>query len=99
MILRRDFSNPPDVVAFPQTEHDIAHLLDWCGEKGIAAIPFGGGSSVVGGVNPPADAKAVLTLDLSHFDRVLEIDTTSQAARVQAGVLGPASSSSSSPRA
>jgi alkyldihydroxyacetonephosphate synthase len=89
MILRRDFSNPPDAVAYPQTERDIAHLLDWCGANGIAAIPFGGGSSVVGGVNPPADAKAVLTIDLSRFDRVLEIDEASQAARVQAGVLGP----------
>ena len=89
MILRRDFSNPPDVVAYPRTEPEIAALLDWCGANDVAAIPFGGGSSVVGGVNPPADAKAVLTLDLSHFDRVLEIDKTSQAARVQAGVLGP----------
>ena len=42
----------------PQTELDIVSLLDWCGAHGIAAIPFGGGSSVVGGVNPPADAKA-----------------------------------------
>ena len=90
MILRRDFSNPPDVVAYPRTEQDIANLLNWCGAHDVAAIPFGGGSSVVGGVNPPAGAMAVATIDLSHFDRVLEIDKTSQAARVQAGVLGPA---------
>ncbi|MBK5105779.1 MAG: FAD-binding protein [Burkholderiales bacterium] len=54
MIHRRDFSNPPDVVAYPKTEQDIAGLLDWCGANDVAAIPFGGGSSVVGGVNPPA---------------------------------------------
>ncbi len=91
MIHRRDFSNPPDVVAYPKTEQDIAGLLDWCGANDVAAIPFGGGSSVVGGVNPPAydRYKGVLTIDLKHFDRVLEIDQTSQAARVQCGVLGP----------
>ncbi len=91
MIHRRDFSNPPDVVAYPRTEADIANLFDWCGANAVAAIPFGGGSSVVGGVNPPqgGDYKGVLTIDMKHFDRVLEIDRTSQAARVQGGVLGP----------
>jgi alkyldihydroxyacetonephosphate synthase len=91
MIHKRDFSNPPDVVAYPKTEADIANLLDWCGAGDIAAIPFGGGSSVVGGVNPPGDEryKGVVTIDMKHFDRVLEIDKASQAARVQGGVLGP----------
>jgi len=91
MIHRRDFSNPPDVVAYPRSERDIVSLLDWCAGSDIAVVPFGGGSSVVGGVNPPAAGrhKGVLTLDLKHFDRVLEIDRTSQAARVQCGVLGP----------
>ena len=47
---RRDFSEPPDWVAFPRDESAVVDLLDWCGSKNIAAIPFGGGSSVVGGV-------------------------------------------------
>lgn len=91
MIHLRDFSNPPDLVAYPHTEADIQALLDWCGETSIAAIPFGGGSSVVGGVNPPHDDhyRGTVTIDLKHFNRVLEIDKESQAARVQAGVLGP----------
>lgn len=91
MIQRRDFSNPPDVIAYPKTEQDIADLCDWCGAAGVAAIPFGGGSSVVGGVNPPEYPryKGTLTIDMKHFDRVLEIDKSSQAARVQCGVLGP----------
>jgi alkyldihydroxyacetonephosphate synthase len=50
-------------------------------------VPFGGGTSVVGGVTPP-DGPTV-TLDLSRMDRVLEIDTVSRAAHVQAGALGP----------
>ncbi len=91
MILRRDFSNPPDAVAYPHTEDDICAVLDWCGASDIAAIPFGGGSSVVGGVNPPIGSRyrGTLTIDLSRFNRVLEVDTTSQAARIQTGVLGP----------
>jgi alkyldihydroxyacetonephosphate synthase len=91
MILRRDFSNPPDAVAFPRAENDIVSLLDWCGANDIAVIPYGGGSSVVGGISPPSSGseKGVLTIDLRHFDRVLEIDRTSQAARIQSGVLGP----------
>jgi FAD binding domain len=91
MILRRDFSNPPDAVAYPRDEADISAVLDWCGANDLAAIPFGGGSSVVGGVNPPRDERyrGSVTIDLKRLTRVLEIDTISQAARIQTGVLGP----------
>ena len=87
-----DFPNPPDVVAFPESEADVVALLDWCNEAGAAAIPFGGGSSVVSGVEPPpGDAyPGSVSIDLRHLDRVLEIDATSRAARIQAGVYGPA---------
>ncbi len=72
----------------------MAALLDWCGDAGVVAIPYGGGSSVVGGVEPPADARerwrGVVSIDLVRLDRVLEVDRTSRAARIQAGVLGPA---------
>jgi alkyldihydroxyacetonephosphate synthase len=91
MIHRRDFSNPPDVVTYPRTEDDVAAILDWCGANDLAAVPFGGGSSVVGGVNPPAAGRhrGTVTIDMKHLNRVLEVDPVSQAARVQAGVLGP----------
>ena len=90
-IFQRDFSNPPDVVALPRTEQDVVDIFDWCGSTGATAIPFGGGSSVVGGVEPPqADSyPAVVTIDLRNFYRVLEIDQVSEAARIQAGALGP----------
>jgi alkyldihydroxyacetonephosphate synthase len=91
MIHRRDFSNPPDAVAYPRDEAHIRALLDWCGENDVAVVPFGGGSSVVGGVNPPSHGRyrGTLTIDLKELNRVLEVDTISQAARIQAGVLGP----------
>jgi alkyldihydroxyacetonephosphate synthase len=91
MILRRDFSNPPDAVAYPRNEDEIRAVVDWCGSNDLAAIPFGGGSSVVGGVNPPTDERyrGTVTIDVSQLNRVLEIDEASQAARIQAGILGP----------
>ncbi|HYY05543.1 MAG TPA: FAD-dependent oxidoreductase, partial [Candidatus Limnocylindria bacterium] len=90
--LRRDFAHPPDVVAFPRTEEDVRAVLDWCTEAKAAVIPYGGGSSVVGGVEPAVGDRyaGAVTLDLSRLDRVLEVDRTSRAARIQAGVLGPA---------
>ncbi len=51
---RRDYPNPFDVVAFPRDEAELARVLEWCDEERIAATPYGGGSSVVGGVEPPA---------------------------------------------
>jgi alkyldihydroxyacetonephosphate synthase len=82
------FDHVPDVVARPGTEQDVVDLLDWCGTAGVPVVPYGGGSSVVGGVEPRFDGPS-LTLDLGRLDRVREVDPTSKAARVQAGVLGP----------
>src|SRR5215207_6698391 len=88
----RDFSDAPDLVALPRTESDISAVLDFASASKIAVIPFGCGSSVVGGIGPPiAEGYAgVVSLDLRQLDRVLEIDTTSRAARIQAGIRGPA---------
>jgi alkyldihydroxyacetonephosphate synthase len=85
---RGEFPHPPDLVAFPTTEADVAAVLDWCGSTGTAVVPYGGGSSVVGGVE--CDADRTVTLDLTGLGRVVEIDVTSRAARIQGGALGPA---------
>ena len=86
---RGEYPNPPDAVAYPHNEADVAALLDWCSSKGYAAIPFGAGSSVVGGVEPPEGRSGIVTIDTARMDRVAEIDKTSRAARIQAGALGP----------
>jgi alkyldihydroxyacetonephosphate synthase len=67
-------------------------VLSWCADAGAAAIPYGGGTSVVGGVEPrTGDGYAgAVSLDLGALDRVLEVDPVSRAARIQAGTLGPA---------
>jgi len=89
---RGQFDNPPDFVAFPESEEDVERLLAWCADAGVAAIPYGGGTSVVGGVEPRLDGdySGSVSIDLRNLNRVLEVDATSRAARIQAGVLGPA---------
>ena len=88
----RDFANAPDLVALPASEADVAAVLEWASGAKIAVIPFGGGSSVVGGVEPAVgDAYAgAVSLDLRRLDRVLEVDETSRAARIEGGIRGPA---------
>ena len=81
--------NPPDVVARPRDEGEVVALLDWCAGAGAAAVPYGGGTSVVGGVEPRG-LDAAVTIDLRGLDAVLEVDHDSLAARVQAGATGPA---------
>lgn len=89
---RRDYRNPFDVVAFPRDERELVAVLEWCDRERLAAAPYGGGSSVVGGVEPPAqgDYRGAVSIDLGHLNRVLEIDRASRAARIQGGALGPA---------
>jgi len=86
-----NFAHAPDVVAFPQSGKDVAALCDWCGEAGAALIPYGGGSSVVGGVTGDVGEgfAGTVTVDMSRMNKVLEIDDASRAARIQAGALGP----------
>ncbi|MBM3942897.1 MAG: FAD-binding oxidoreductase [SAR202 cluster bacterium] len=84
------FPNPPDVVAYPRNEAEVRAVLDWCSEVDYVAIPYGAGSTVVGGIEPPDGYDGVVTIDLSALDKVLEIDPVSRAARIQAGVFGPA---------
>ena len=84
-------NNPPDWVAFPRNEQDISDLLAYAGEHSMAVIPFGGGTSVCGGVEADVggDYRGTISLDMQHFNQVLEIDSISRAARVQGGILGP----------
>ena len=63
----------PDLVARPRAEQDVVDLLDWCTRDGIPVIPYGGGSSVVGGVEPRFEGPAV-TIDMQHLATVLELE-------------------------
>ena len=87
--LRGRFDNPPDAVAHPRTEEELERTLEWAAAAGAAVIPYGGGTSVVWGLNVPEGAAAAVTVDLDCLNAVLEIDERSRAARFQAGILGP----------
>ncbi|HEX8086296.1 MAG TPA: FAD-binding oxidoreductase [Solirubrobacteraceae bacterium] len=86
---RGRFDFAPDAVLRPRDEDDVERALEWAAAEGVAVIPYGGGTSVVGGVTPMVDGPAV-SLDLGALDRVLKVDPVSRAARIQAGALGPA---------
>jgi alkyldihydroxyacetonephosphate synthase len=87
----RSVNNPPDWVAFPDDEPAVVDILDWAACSNVAVIPFGGGTSVCGGVEPTVgDGFAgVISLNMERLGRVLEIDPLSRAARIQAGAFGP----------
>ncbi len=88
---RGRFEHPPDLVLRPRDETDVERALEWCASEGVAAIPYGGGTSVVGGVTPrvPPSYNGVASIDLGALNRVLEIDEVSRAACIEAGALGP----------
>ena len=91
MLLRR-VRHPPDWVAFPRSEAQVVAILDWASRANVAVIPFGGGSSVAGGVEPDVGegyAGAISASITAHRCQVVEIDRASRAARIQAGALGP----------
>ncbi len=90
--LQGDFSVAPDWVAYPESEYDLVALMDWAAGAGAAVIPYGGGTTVTGGIEPRFEGgwKAAISVDMSRFNRVLEVDPISRAAHVQAGVYGPA---------
>ncbi|HEY1238602.1 MAG TPA: FAD-binding oxidoreductase [Solirubrobacterales bacterium] len=88
---RGEFPNPPDLVAYPESAEDVDLVLNYCADEKAAAIPYGGGTSVVGGVEPRAldDYRGAVSIDMRRMGRVLEVDPVSMAARIQAGATGP----------
>ena len=88
---RGNFEYPPDFVACPRDEREVEQVLEWCSAERVAAIPYGGGTSVVGGVRPevPSTYNGAVTIDTGALARVLEVDQVSRAARIQAGANGP----------
>jgi alkyldihydroxyacetonephosphate synthase len=89
--LARDYAGAPDVVAYPCNEQEIAAVLDWAGGADATVTPFGGGSSVCGGVEAKRGThRGAVTVDLRHMGKVIEVDKTSRAALIEAGTYGPA---------
>ena len=87
-----DYNDAPDLVAIPRDEADVSAVLDWAGGVQALVVPFGAGSSVVGGVTAAVDEaryRGSIALDLRRLDRVKEVDRSSRAALIEGGALGP----------
>ncbi len=86
-----DFATAPDLVARPRDEAEVEAILDWAVGARVAVVPYGGGTTVVRGVEYDGAGHAgVLSLDLGAMNAVLEVDDVSRLARIQAGATGPA---------
>jgi alkyldihydroxyacetonephosphate synthase len=88
-----DYAGAPAIVARPRDAGEVTRVLETCDARRWAVVPFGGGTSVVGGVDSAlarGDREAVVSLDLAALSAILEVDATSRLARIGAGALGPA---------
>src|SRR5258708_17302590 len=92
-LLRRKDSgvqDAPDTVLLPGSDEEVAAILRFCADHSIAIVPFGGGTSVVGGLDPiRGDFKAVVSLDLRRLDQLHSLDEISGEAELGAGLTGP----------
>ncbi|MDI7275921.1 MAG: FAD-binding oxidoreductase [Anaerolineae bacterium] len=79
----------PDGVAYPSTEDDVRDLIRYAREVGVRLIPYGGGTSVVGHINPLPGETPVLTVDLARLNRLRRFDEVSGLATFEAGIAGP----------
>ena len=85
-----DGSDSPDAVVRPGSHEEVADVIAWCVEHHVALVPFGGGTSVVGGLVARREGYAgVISLDLLRFDRLLAVDTDSMTATLEPGLRGP----------
>lgn len=80
----------PDVVVYPENEEAVRRLLEFARRRWYAVVPFGGGTSVVGGVDPPDRFEAAISLDVRRMNRVIDIDVASGLVTAEAGIRGPA---------
>jgi alkyldihydroxyacetonephosphate synthase len=85
---RGEIAHPPDAIVYPANEEQVTRVIQFCTENNLALIPFGGGSSVVGGVEP-RDGRVTITLDVARMNHVLTLDAISQTATIEAGIFGP----------
>ncbi len=80
----------PDAVVGPGAHEEVLELLRVCAEERVAVVPFGGGTSVVGGLAARREGfAAVLALDLGRLRRLLEVDEVSRTATLEPGLRGP----------
>jgi alkyldihydroxyacetonephosphate synthase len=92
LLRRKDtgVQDAPDAVLLPRDDEEISEIFRYCASRSIAVVPFGGGTSVVGGLDPlRGDFKAVISLDLRRLNQLHSLDEVSSEAELGAGLTGP----------
>ena len=88
---RGRFDAVPDVVVFPESENEVAAIVDAAAKTGTVLIPFGGGTNVAGCLDTPlGEPRPVAVVNLTRLNRVFHIDPESRLVRCEAGIYGPA---------
>lgn len=81
---------PPDLVLYPQSHDDVVAIVHLAGDHDVTLIPFGGGTNIVGCVEPSTtDKRMVATLDMRLMNRLLALDKESMTAELEPGMFGP----------
>ena len=89
-IRRGDASDAPDAVVQPASHEEVVQVLEACARHRVAMVPFGGGTSVVGGLAPQARSyEGFIAMDLRRMDHLVEVDAESRIATLEAGLLAP----------
>jgi len=90
--LAGDYQAAPDLVAWPDNEQALMDIMDWATDADLAVIPYGGGSSVAGGVEARFERPraGTLSVDMARFNRLLQVDKQSRTAQLEGGIYGPA---------
>ncbi|HET7682037.1 MAG TPA: FAD-binding oxidoreductase [Marmoricola sp.] len=85
-----DGTDSPDAVVRPESHEQVVEIIEWCERRNVALVPFGGGTSVVGGLTPERKGFAgVISLDLVRMNKVVEVDHESMTAVLEPGLRGP----------
>ena len=79
----------PDGVSYPISTEDVSSLIQFAQKSGIFIIPYGGGTSVVGHIDPINGKNPILTIDMNRMNRLIDLDRSSLLATFEAGVTGP----------
>jgi len=85
-----DIKHFPEGVCFPENRQQVKELLVYAKQNNIELIPYGGGTSVAGHINPKSDSsRAIVTVNMTHMNQLLDLDEESHIATFGAGTLGP----------
>ena len=85
-----EVTRPPDLVVYPEGHGDVVRIVELATRHGVTLIPFGGGTNVVGSVEPDLDdPRCVVTLDMRRMNRLLSVDEAAMTAIMEAGMFGP----------